>query len=81
MGSGLERDSLKKDLPEGEDKPRRPLGKSFRAEGMSEDQRGLIWNEEGGVRGKHVGPQREVTVRTWLFALSEMEAMVGTGFD
>ena len=49
MGSGLERDSLKKDLPEGEDKPRRPLGKSFRAEGMSEDQRGLFWNEEGGV--------------------------------
>ena len=38
VGSGLERDSLTKDLPEGEDKPHRPLGKSFRADGMSEDQ-------------------------------------------
>ena len=81
MGSWLERDSLKKDLPEGEDKSCRPLGKSFRAEGMSEDQRGLLWNEEGGVRGKHVGPRMEVIVRTWLFALSEMEAMAGTGSD
>ena len=81
MGSWLERDSLKKDLPEGEDKSCRPLGKSFRAEGMSEDQRGLLWNEEGGVRGKHVGPRREVIVRTWLFALSEMEAMAVTGSD